>query len=201
MVNICTSSKLHSRGVMISFIWMCVTAADFDFGPYATPLLTPALLPIGGVRHKILTRSMRFLHILATGNHSRAKNERKRGKIWRGGEKQIWEEDQEILQSLHFFGWDLARERSERGARGRSRCDMKQMMSAVTLTGIVDNDSLRMQAFPSCTFVVVKHNNKRLKVEDTQRNPQFLLLHAQRNPNTRINTRAQVDAIKNNLFS
>lgn len=35
--------------------------------PYAAPLLTPVLLPIGGVRHKILTRSMRFLYTPPTG--------------------------------------------------------------------------------------------------------------------------------------
>lgn len=56
---------------------MCVTAAEFDLqqSPYATPLLTPALLPIGAVRHKILNRSMRFLHTPPTGKHSRGEEE------------------------------------------------------------------------------------------------------------------------------
>ena len=104
-----------NRRMTISFIWTRVTAADFDLqqSPYATPLLTAAPLPIGGVRHKILTRSMRFLHTPATGNHSREE-----GEIWRRREKQRWEEEnQEILQSQRSFCQDLVRETWERSTR------------------------------------------------------------------------------------
>lgn len=58
-------------------MWMCVTAADFDLqrSPHATPLPTPAMLPIGAVRHKILTRSMRFLQNQSRGEEGRSEGE------------------------------------------------------------------------------------------------------------------------------
>lgn len=87
--------NLRSRCGMTSVIWLCVTAADFDLqqSPFAgaTTLLMPAPLPIGGGRHKILTRSMRFLHTPPTGNHSGGQEEGKirrktrEAEMWRGG--------------------------------------------------------------------------------------------------------------------
>ena len=78
-INTISCSLCKSR----RFIWMCVTAVDLDLqqSPYATPLLTPAPLPIGAVRHKILTRSMRFLHRPPTGKHSRGEERRGEGTI------------------------------------------------------------------------------------------------------------------------
>lgn len=124
--------NLPSCCATISFVWTRVTAADFDLqqSPYATPRLTPALLPIGGVRHKILTRSMRFLHTLPTGNHSRGEE---RGRY--EGEVRSRDEKRRIRR---FFKADVSSaeiswERRERGSRGGCS-DMKHMMSAVTFT-------------------------------------------------------------------
>lgn len=147
----------HSCWVSISFIWTRVTAADFDLqqSPYATPLLTPALLPIGGVRHKILTRSMRFLRTPPTGNHSRGEERgRYEGDVRSRDER---EENQEILQSQHLFCWDRVRKKWERSWHETNEC--LQWLSLKHCW----RDLLKMQAFPAHTFVVVKHRNKRLE--------------------------------------
>lgn len=125
----------------------------------------PALLPIGGVRHKILTRSMRFLHILATGNHSRVKERKDMKQRW---EADMREEDQEILQSLHFFCWDLVRKEWERSHEAAALTLNNWCLQWLPLRHCW-RDWLRMQASLSRTFVVVKHNNKRLQVGDTLR--------------------------------
>lgn len=71
--------------------------------PYAAPLLTPVLLPIGGVRHKILTRSMRFLYTPPTGEPRQRRGEGEDVKE-RGVEKQGEQKDQEmLLHSQRFF--------------------------------------------------------------------------------------------------
>ncbi len=123
------SSKLHSCWASISFIWTRVTAADFDLqqSPYATPLLTPALFPIGGVRHKILTRSMRFLHTPPTGNHSRGEE---RGRY----EKQRWEEEESGDSSKPSCLLLRSCEREVREEHEAAALTWNKRMSAVTLT-------------------------------------------------------------------
>lgn len=160
------SSKLNSRCVMISFPRTRVTAADFDLqqSPYATPLLTPALLPIGGVRHRILNRSMRFLHTFPTGNHSRGEERIRRRS-----------ENQEILQSHHFFCWDLVRKKWERSTRRTALTWNKRCLQLLSLRHCW-RDLLRMQAFPSRAFVVVKHSNKRC-FSNSWSYPRFLFSH------------------------
>lgn len=125
---LCIWSKLHCRFETMSFVWMCVTAADFDLqqSPYSTPLLTPALLPLVQSRHQILTRSMRCLHSLPSENHSRDREDMK--ERWEVRSRESDDSWRQNISSAEILG-----ERSERGARG-SCSDMKQTMSAVILT-------------------------------------------------------------------
>lgn len=190
------SSKLHSCWESISFIWTRVTAADFDLqqSPYATPLLTPALLPIGGVRHKILTRSMRFLHTPPTGNHSRGEEKgRYEGDVRSRDER---EENQEILQSQHFFCWDRVRKKWERSTRRRLRHETSERLQWLSLRHCW-RGLLKIQAFPSRTFVVVKHSNKRLKqLSVIPSMPIFTCAKKKRNAaKTLIKTTVLVDAL------
>lgn len=78
--------------------YTCVTAADFSLqlSRCTTSLLTPALLLIGRGKHKILIRSMRFLHTPPTGNLSRAQR------------REDMKEKQE--EKDLFFCWDLQKE-------------------------------------------------------------------------------------------
>lgn len=73
---------------------MYVTAADSHLQQSlcATTLLTPALLPIGGGRHKMLTGSMRFLRNPPTGNHSRGQERERYEGSWRSRDamRRMW---------------------------------------------------------------------------------------------------------------
>lgn len=148
------AEQTHSRRAVISFIWTRVTAADFDSqqSPYATPLLSPALLPIGGVRHKLLTRSMRFLHTPPTGNHSREVRMRR-------GES--GESSKPTFLWLRSCKEEVREEREAASLTWNERC-----LQRLPLRGCW-RDLLRMQAFPSRTFIVAKHDNRSLEVGDT----------------------------------
>lgn len=100
--------QLHSRRVSISSIWTRVTAAHFHLqqSPCASPRLTPALLPIGGVRHQILTGSMRFLHTPPTGKHSTGAQRR--------DVKESWEAEMRRRESGESSKLRGRRRRSER---------------------------------------------------------------------------------------
>lgn len=68
----------------------------FWCGPVLPLSSPPTLLPIGGDRRKILTRSMRFPHTPLTGNHSRAQKRRHK-------------EDSQNLQMKHLRWLSLRR--------------------------------------------------------------------------------------------
>lgn len=146
---------------------MCVIEQIPTYSRVPTLLLSSRLLFFPLVESdKILTRSMRFLRTLPTGNHSRV--ERRVEYM-----KDKWEPEMRRGESSSKPTLLL------RSCEREKSSDMKQIVSAVTLTQALLTQSLKNAGIPFRIFVVVKHQTtKDLRLWLLLEMDRFLFLNA-----------------------